>query len=80
MSYTTIQIDSSTRANLTKFKEYARETYDEVINKLMKIAQMASRDEGELSDETLKQIKEAEEDYKAGRTFSTKEVLKRLGA
>jgi DNA-binding TFAR19-related protein (PDSD5 family) len=78
MNYTSIQISPETRARLTKFKEYTRETYDEVLNKLMSIAELV-RKEGELSDETLKDISEARKQYAGGKTFSTKEVLEKLG-
>lgn len=78
MNYTSIQISPETRARLTKFKEYTRETYDEVLNKLMSIAELV-RKEGELSDETLEDIAEARKQYAGGKTFSTKEVLEKLG-
>jgi flagellar motor component MotA len=78
MNYTSIQISPETRARLTKFKEYTRETYDEVLNKLMSIAELV-RKEGELSDETLEDIAEARKQYAGGKTFSTKKVLEKLG-
>lgn len=78
MNYTSIQISPETRAKLSKFKEYTRETYDEVLNKLMSIAELA-RDEGRLGDEALEDIAEAKRQYASGKTFSTKEVLEKLG-
>jgi predicted transcriptional regulator len=36
-------------------------------------------DEGELSPQTIKRIKKSLEDIKAGRTYSTEEVKKKLG-
>jgi len=78
MNYTSIQISPETRAKLGKFREYTRETYDEVLNKLMSIAELAGK-EGTLSDETLRDIAEAKKQYASGKTFSTKEVLEKLG-
>ena len=78
MNYTSIQISPETRAKLGKFREYTRETYDEVLNKIMSIAELA-RDEGKLSDEILQDIAEAKKQYAGGKTFSTKEVLEKLG-
>jgi len=42
MNYTSIQISPRTRTRLAKFKEYGRETYDEVLNKLMSIVELDS--------------------------------------
>jgi len=78
MNYTSIQISPETRARLTKFRDYTRETYDEVLNKLMSIAELAGK-EGSLSDETLRDIAEAKRQYAGKKTFSTKEVLAKLG-
>jgi predicted transcriptional regulator len=76
-SYTSIQISSETRKKLLLFKDYTRETYDEVLNKLMKIVETIKK-EGELSEEALKSIERGKEDIKKGRTYSTKEVLAML--
>ncbi len=78
MNYTSIQIAPETRARLANFKEYGRETYDEVLNKLMSIVELVKK-EGNLSDETIKDIEEAKKQYASGKTFSTKEVLEKLG-
>ena len=76
--YTSIQIGIGTRKKLLRFKEYARETYDEILNKLMAIVEKI-KSEGELSDETKKAIEEGRRDMAAGRAYSTKKLLKALG-
>lgn len=68
---TTIQVSSELLNALKKRKLYRKETYDEVIWDLLE-------DTMELSDETKKAIKEAEEDFRKGRVISHEEVKKRL--
>ena len=79
MSNTTIQISSETRQKLEAFKDYPRETYDEIIRKMVVIVKRISDEEGELSEDTLEDIRVAREQYAAGKGYSTKEVLKKLG-
>ena len=68
---TTIQVSSELLNALKKRKLYSKETYDEVIWDPLE-------DTMELSDETKKAIKEAEEDFRKGRVISHEEVKKRL--
>ncbi len=78
MAMTTIQINVETREMLGKFREYPRETYDEVLRKLMALSSKMF-DEGELSDKTLEEIKISNEQFKNGsRTYSTRELLLEL--
>lgn len=56
-------------------KLFPRETYEEVIQRLIEI----SKEEEELSTETMQNIEKALEDVKKGRTYSTEEVKKELG-
>ena len=76
--YTTIQVNTETRKRLTKFKEYTRETYDEILNKLMTVVERL-KSEGELTEGTKKAIEEGRKDIKSGRKYSTKELLRSLG-
>lgn len=76
---TTIQIPIKLKKELTSFKDYNRETYADVIEKLMSIAKQDEEDKLELSDETLKDIEEARRDIKKGRVYSTKQIKKELG-
>ena len=69
---TTIQVSNDLRNVLAERKFYDKETFEEVIWNLIE-------DSMELSEETKKNIKEAEEDFKAGRVHSHEEVKKALG-
>ena len=75
---TTIQIQKETREKLLSLKEYTRETYDEILNKLMKVFEMAEKEQ--LSEEAIKGIEEGRRDIRGGRVLSTKELLRKLGA
>ncbi|MBR9707063.1 MAG: hypothetical protein GOV15_01370 [Candidatus Diapherotrites archaeon] len=69
---TSIQISVDLKEELQKRKFYDKETYEEVIWDLIE-------DTLELSEETLRDIKKAEADVKAGRVYSLEEVKKELG-
>ncbi len=56
MAITTIQLEKDTLEKLKKFKEYNRESYNEIINKLMKFKEIA---EPMLTEQTQKDIDEA---------------------
>jgi predicted transcriptional regulator len=64
---TTIQITSEVKKTLDSMKLYSRETYNELIERLLE-------DSKELNKETKKEIKKAEEEIKAGK-FKTHEEL-----
>ncbi len=72
---TTIQLEKKTKERLERMKLFPRETYNEVIIRLV----LTSREETELSEQTIKNIEKALEDVKKGRLYSTKEVKKELG-
>jgi len=68
---TTIQISDELRDLLSKRKLYDKETYEDVIWDLVE-------DTMELSQQALKNIKEAEEDIKHGRVYTHDEIKKEL--
>jgi len=72
---TTIQLEEKTKQNLERMKIFPRETYNEVIIRLI----LTSHVETELSEQTIKNIEKALEDVKKGRLYSTKEAKKELG-
>jgi hypothetical protein len=76
--YTTVLVHKETKMRLEKMKEYAKESYDEVINKLITLVSLMQK-EGELSDKTLADIKEARTQIAAGKKINTKELMKNLG-
>ena len=69
---TTIQISEELQKELTKRKMFDRETYEELIWDLIE-------DTMELSEETKKDIKEAEEEFKKGKFYTHEQVKKQLG-
>lgn len=69
---TTIQISDELKNLLSKRKLYDKETYEDVIWDLVE-------DSMELSEQALKNIKEAEDDIRHGRVYSHDEIKKELG-
>lgn len=78
MTTTSIQIDSKTRAKLARLKSSSRETYDELLNKLLSLIPEGD-EEGKYSDEFRAKLLNARMDTAAGRVYSTDEVKRRLG-
>lgn len=72
---TTIQLEKKTKAKLEKMKIFPRESYDDVVNRLLNIAE----DEGKLGKNAIKNIEEGIADIKAGRVYTSGQVKKRLG-
>ena len=69
---TTIQISEQLQQELTKKKLYAKETYEEVIWDIIE-------DTLELSEETKKNILQAEKEFKEGKYHTHEQVKKKLG-
>lgn len=69
---TTIQVSKELKRTLDKMKLGNRETYNDVIERLIE-------DTLELSEETKKDIERSLEDFKAGRYKTLAQVRKELG-
>ena len=69
---TTIQISKELLKKLQNMKIHAKESYEDLIWDLIE-------DRMEFSDETKKNIAEAEKDFKEGRTISLEELKKKRG-
>jgi hypothetical protein len=78
MVSTTIQIDSLTRKKLACLKTTPRETYDEVLNRLMALVPLGD-DEGPYTDAFRMGLLVAKCDIKAGLLVDNSEVKRRLG-
>ncbi|MAE42714.1 hypothetical protein CMO93_03005 [Candidatus Woesearchaeota archaeon] len=78
MDTTTIKLHGKTKQQLDKFKEYKNESYDEVINKMIFIANKAKTNP-EFSKETVIAIENARKRLKAGNFITEEEARKRLG-
>ncbi len=74
MNSTTIQIKEGTLERLKYFKEFSKESYDELINKLID-----EIEEGQLTDEALKDIIEAKKEIREGKGQKIEEVAQELG-
>lgn len=71
---TTIQIKDETLERLRFFKEYSKESYDELINKILD-----EIEEGELTENTINDIKVALKEVKDGKGETIEEVAKEFG-
>ena len=78
MGATTIKINLDTKHQLDQFREYKRETYDELIRKLLYIVKKA-KTRPELSREAVIAIEKARKRIKAGDFVTEEEAKKRLG-
>ncbi len=69
---TTIQISDNVKLILDRMKMIDRETYNDVIERMIE-------DDLELNEKTKKEIEEARKRVKSGKFISHEEVKKRLG-
>lgn len=76
MEQTTIKISKKIRADLEKQKNHPKETYQEVIDRLLRYYK---EDDDYLSPEIIKNIEDGIADIKAGRTYTDEQMIKKLG-
>jgi predicted transcriptional regulator len=69
---TTIQISDNIQQILERMKMFKRETYNDVIERMVE-------DDLEINDRTKKEIEEARKQIKAGKFITQEEAEKRLG-
>ena len=72
---TTIQLENRTRARLEKMKMFSRESYNDVIKRLINIAE----NDEDLGAESIKAIEKSLDDIKKGRIYPLEQVEKELG-
>ncbi len=77
-SITTIQLSPLTRDRLSRLKSNPRETYDELLNKLLALIPEGD-DEGRYSEEFRIGLLNARIDIREGRLVSHEQVKKQLG-
>jgi len=75
MSAQLIRVNEQVKDRLKSLKEHPRETYCDVIERLLDMAV----DNEPLSDETLKGIEEGLADLEAGRVRPLREIAKEMG-
>ena len=78
MDVSTIRLHRKTKMYLDRYREYRNESYDEVVMKLVGIAETAKK-EPELSREAVEKIEAARKRIKAGDFVTEEEARKRLG-
>jgi predicted transcriptional regulator len=69
---TTIQISDNVKSTLDRMKMMERETYNEVIERMIE-------DDLELNEKTKREVEEARKRIKAGKFITHKEAKRRLG-
>ena len=74
MKTTTIQLKQETLDRLRYFKEYSKESYDEIVNKLFNAIE-----EGELTELAVKEITSGLKDIKEGRVIALEAYAKKRG-
>jgi len=70
---TTIKIKDKTRTKLENFKIYSKETYNDVIERLMRAAQ-----DDDLDPQTVRNLRRSLDDMEKGKTYSLEQVEKEL--
>ncbi len=71
---TTIQLKEKTMERLKFFKEHHKESYDEMINKILD-----DIEEGELTEQTIEDLRQGFKDIKARKGEPIEKVAKELG-
>ncbi len=77
-AYTTIQITPQTRGKLERLKSFKRETYEDVLSRLLSLVPEGD-EEGIFTQEFRSSLLRGMLDIKQGHTFSHSDVKKRLG-
>lgn len=84
---TTIQLNENTKEMLDKMKMHHRESYNELLQRLIEVFARGANREGLVetleivSDpDAMRELAEAMEDYEASRGKSLKQLRKELGA
>lgn len=76
---TTILVSKKLKKELVSFKEFGRETYSDVIEKLIFRAKQSDESGFELSSHALEAIREAREGISKGQVFSSRQIKRELG-
>lgn len=74
---TTIQVKKEIKEHLDKFKNHPRETYNEVIARMIHV--MSQQNKEELSQQTIKNLKKSLNDIEKGKVYSLEQIEKELG-
>lgn len=75
MQSTSIRIRPETRDGLARLRKHPRESFDDVISRLIESA----TDDEPLSEETLRTIEKSLREYREGIYYTHEEILEDLG-
>ena len=78
MDICSIRLHRATKTHLDRYREYRNESYDEVVLKLVGIADTCKKTP-ELSREAIQRIERARQRIKAGDFLTEEQARKRLG-
>ena len=73
---TTIQLSQGTRRRIARHKAHARQPYEDVINRALDLLE---EDDLEISPAFRDRIAAGRRDVKAGRVYTTAQLMKELG-
>lgn len=73
---TSIQLENKTKSKLDKMKTFSKESYDDVVNRLINVAE---DDEDVLSERTIKDLEKALAQVKSGKLLSHSQVKRKHG-
>lgn len=73
---TSIQLENKTKSRLEKMKIFPKESYNDVVNRLLNVAE---DDEGVLSPQTIKDLEKALSEVKSGKLLSHSQLKKKYG-
>ena len=74
---TSIQVEKEIKERLDKFKNHPRETYNEVLARMIYL--LSEQNKEELSQQTIKNIRKSLNDIEKGKVYSLEQVEKELG-
>ena len=74
MAYTTLRLDDSTKKDLGSLKNFEKESFEDVIERLIKVAK-----EEPLDADEIRQIESSLEDIKKGNVLPLKQAEKKWG-
>jgi predicted CopG family antitoxin len=75
MQSTSIRIRSDTRDSLSRLKKHPRESFDDVISRLIN----STVDDEPLSEETIQNIEKSLKEYREGIYYTHEDILADLG-
>ena len=74
LAYTTLRLDVSTKKDLGSLKNFEKESFEDVIERLINVAK-----EEPLDADEIRQIESSLEDIKKGNVLSLKQAEKKWG-